>query len=164
VTLLARLPIVVEANVPAFSLLGQAQANHSRLWRNILTSLKTITETASELGKEAKESMEHLGRSAGKRLDVARDGTGGALHAVASGVRTTGRKSSEAIDHFATGAADRLDATASFVEDHDLRDAFAGLQKFGRRHLTGSVVAAAAIGFLAGSALHRATHSNGKST
>ena len=133
-----------------------------------MTNLKTITHTASELGKEAKQSMEHFGRSAGKRLDVARDGTGGVLHAVASGVRTTGRKSSEAIDHLATGAADRLDATASYVEDHDLRDAFTGLQKFGRRHLTGSVVAAAAIGFLAGSALRRMTHSNsnsnGKST
>jgi hypothetical protein len=127
-----------------------------------LTSLKTITETASELGKDAKDSMEALGRSAGKRLDVARDGTGGALHAVASGVRTTGRKSSQAIDHLATGTADRLDATASYVEKHDLGDVFTGVRKFGLRHLTGSLVAAAAVGFVAGTALRRATHSNGK--
>ena len=128
-------------------------------WRNILTTLRTLTETASELGKEARESMEDLGRSAGRKLDQARDDTGDALHAAASSVRKTGRKGSEAIDNLSTGAADRLDATASYVEDHDLRDVFTGLRKFGRRHLTGSLVAAAAFGFLAGSAINRATHS-----
>ena len=142
--------IVMEANVPYLS------------WRNILTTLRTLTETASELGKEARESVEELGRSAGKKLDQAREDTGDALRSAASSVRSTGRKSSEAIDNLATGAADRLDATASFVEDHDLRDALTGLQKFGGRHLTGCLVAAAAVGFLAGSAISRATHSCGR--
>ena len=124
-----------------------------------MTTLKTMTETASELGKEAKESIEELGRSAGRKLDKARDETGEALHTAASSVRTTGRQGCEAIDDLATGAADRLDATASYVEDHDLRDVFTGLRGFARRHLTGSLVAAVAVGFLAGSAICRATHS-----
>jgi ABC-type transporter Mla subunit MlaD len=127
-----------------------------------LTTLKTVTETASEVGKEANESIEELVRSAGRRLDEARDETGDALHAAASSVRTTGRQSSEAIDDLATGAADRLDATASYIEDLDLRDAVTGLRRFGRRHLTGCLLAAAAIGFLAGSALCRATHPRGR--
>jgi hypothetical protein len=143
-------------------LLEHAQANHPGLWRNILTTLRTLTETASELGKEAKESVEELGRSAGRKLDQARDDTGDALHAAASSVRSTGRKSSDAIDNCSTRTADRLDATASYIEDHDLRDAFTGLRKFARRHLTGSLVAAVAVGFLAGSAICRATHSCGK--
>jgi ElaB/YqjD/DUF883 family membrane-anchored ribosome-binding protein len=124
-----------------------------------LTTLRTLTDTAPELGKEARESMEDLGRSAGRKLDQARDDTGDALHAAASSVRTTGRKGSEAIDNLATGAADRLDATASYVEDHDLNDVVTGLRRFARRHLTGSLVAAAAVGFLAGSAISRATRS-----
>jgi ElaB/YqjD/DUF883 family membrane-anchored ribosome-binding protein len=126
-----------------------------------LATSKTITETASELGREAKDSIEELGRSAGRKLDEAREETGGALHTAASCVRKTGRQGSEAIDGLATGAADRLDATASYVEDHDLRDALTGLRRFGRRHLTGSLVVAGAIGFLAGSALSRATRSWG---
>jgi ABC-type transporter Mla subunit MlaD len=142
--------------------MGPVQANHPRLWRNILTTLKTVSETASELGKEAKESIDELVRSAGKKLDDARDDTGDALHAAASSVRTTGRQGSEAIDNLATGAADRLDATASYIEDHDLKDVYTGLRRFARRHLTGSLVAAVAIGFLAGSALSRVTHSCGK--
>jgi hypothetical protein len=127
-----------------------------------LTTLKTATESASELDKDAKESIEELVRSAGRRLDEARDETGEALHAAASSVRTTGRQGSEAIDNLATGTADRLDATASYIEDLDLRDVFTGLRRFGRRHLTGSLLAAAAIGFLAGSALSRMTHSCGR--
>jgi ElaB/YqjD/DUF883 family membrane-anchored ribosome-binding protein len=140
-------------------LLEHSQANHPRLWRNILTTLRTLTDTASELGNEARGSVEEFGRSADRKLDQARDDTGDALHAAASSVRCTGRKGSEAIDNLATGTADRLDATASYVEDHDLRDVFAGLRNFGRRHLTGSLVVAAAVGFLAGSALSKATHS-----
>jgi hypothetical protein len=129
-----------------------------------VTTLRTLTETASELGKDARESIEDLSRSAGRRLDEARDETAGALHTAASSVRKTGRQGSEAIDNLATGAADRLDATATFVEDHDLRDVYNGLRKFGRRHLTGSMVAAAAVGFLAGAALNRVAHSNRRST
>ena len=129
-----------------------------------MTTLRTLTETASELGKDARESLEDMGRSAGKRLDEARDETAGALHTAATSVRRTGRQSSEAIDNLATGAADRLDATATYVEDHDLRDVYNGLRKFGRRHLTGTVVAAAAVGFLAGAALNRVAYSYRRSS
>ena len=123
-----------------------------------MTSLKTLADTASELGKDARESVEELGRSAGRKLDEARDQTAGALHTAASSVRKTGRQSSEAIDNLATGAADRLDATAAYVDNHDLQDAFIGLRRFARRHLTESIVFAAAMGFLAGAAINRATH------
>ncbi len=130
--------------------------NLPRLWRNILTNLRTLTEKASELGAGAKESMDDLGRSAGRKLAEAREETGDALHSAASSVRATG----DAIDNFATGTADRLDATASYVEDRDLKGVFTDLRRFGRRHLTGSLVAAVGIGFLAGSAWNRATHSS----
>ncbi len=121
-------------------------------------------ESASDLGTGAKESIEELGRSAGRKMDGAREETGGALHAAASCVRKTGRQSTEAIGDLATGTADRLDATASYIEDHDLRDALTGLRRFGRKHLTGCVVAAGAIGFLAGTALSRAVRSPGKAS
>jgi ElaB/YqjD/DUF883 family membrane-anchored ribosome-binding protein len=124
-----------------------------------LTTLRTLTETASELGKEARESIEELGRSAGRKLDEARDDTGDAIHSAAASVRETGRQGSAAIGDCSTRTADRLDATASYIEDHDLGDALNGLRRFARRHLTGSLVAAAAIGFLSASALSRVTHS-----
>ena len=128
-----------------------------------MTDLKTVTESASRTCGQAMGSAEELGRSAGRRVDEARDETAEALHKAASSVRTTGRQGSEAIDNLAAGAADRLDASASYIEDHDLRSAVAGLQRFGRRHLAGSLLVAGVIGVLAGSALNRLTHSCGKS-
>lgn len=127
-----------------------------------MTTLRTVTETAAELGQQARESLEDLSQSAGKKLDAARDETGGALHSAASSVRRAGREGSAAIDKCSTRTADRLDATASYIEDHNLGDAFTGLRRFARRHPTSSLVAAAAIGFLAGSALSRVTHSRGR--
>jgi hypothetical protein len=127
-----------------------------------LTNFETVTETAASPGNDAKRAVEELGRSAGSRLNEARDETANRLHTAASTIRKTGRQGSEAIGNLATGAADRLDATASYVEDHDLQDAFNGLRRFGRRHLTGSLVFAAAVGFLAAAALNRATRSSGR--
>jgi hypothetical protein len=127
--------------------------------RDYMTNLKTVAETAVELGKHARESVEELGRSAGERLDEARDETGGALHAAASSIRATGRHGCEAVGGIANNTADKLDATASYVEDHDLRRVYAGLRKIGRRHMAGSLAIAAGIGFLAGAALVRVAHS-----
>jgi ElaB/YqjD/DUF883 family membrane-anchored ribosome-binding protein len=117
----------------------------------IVTTLKTVTETAADV----KESVQEFARSAGRKIDEAREGTGSALHAVASSVRN----GSAAIDSVAAGAAKKLDATGSFVENWELRDVFNGLRNFGRSHLAGTVMVAAAAGFLAGSALRRAAHS-----
>jgi ABC-type transporter Mla subunit MlaD len=119
-----------------------------------VTSLRTATDAASDLGKDAIGSVEEFGR----RIDDAKDQTAEALHTAASSVRRTGRQSSAAIDNAATGTADRLDETASYLDNHELSDVFNGLQNFGRRHLTGSLLFAAAVGFLAGAALQRAAH------
>jgi hypothetical protein len=120
-----------------------------------LTTLDTITGTASDLGKNAIDSIEDLRRSAGRKLDNVRDQTGDALHAAASSVRTTGRQSSKAIDEFATDAAKRLDATASYIEDTDVTGMFTGVWNYARRYPARSLVAAVAIGFFVGSAFGR---------
>ena len=120
-----------------------------------MATLRSLTDAASELGKDARESMEGLGRSAGRKLDGAREETADALHTAASSVRTSGKQ----IDHLAAGTADRLDATASFVGDYQLKDVMVSVRRFARRHLTESLVAAATIGVIAGVACHRAAHS-----
>jgi hypothetical protein len=80
-----------------------------------LTKLETLTETASGFAKQTRESIEELGRCAGRKLDAARDETGTALHSAVSSVRSTGRNSSAVIDNCSTHTADSLDATASYI-------------------------------------------------
>ena len=134
-----------------------------------MTTVKTLTDTvsdlgrtASEFGKETKGSVDELARTAARKLDEARMEAGDSLHSAASVVREKGRRSSEAIDSAANGAADRMDATATYIKDHDLKDAAMGLRRFSRKHMAGSLLAAGAVGFLVGSALVRATHSCAK--
>jgi len=129
-----------------------------------MSSLREFADAASEIGKDAKGSVEEFGRSAGRKLDDARDQTAGALHATASSIRKTGREGAEAIDNLATDTADRIDTTASYVDNHDLQDGLNGLRKFARQHLAESLVVATAIGFLAGAALNRATHTCSKTS
>ena len=120
--------------------------------------MRTLTETASAIGDkvaEARETVDDVAQAAGKTLDAGREETAGKLRTAASSIRTTGRQSSQAIDRIAKGTAERLESTASFVQDCDLKSVSAGLRQFARRHVTGSLVVAAALGFLAGSALRR---------
>ena len=115
-------------------------------------------KATSELGKEAKESVEELARSAGRKMDAIRGETGAVLHTAACSVRAAGLEGTEALDELVAGTAAQLDATASFVENYDLRDVCTSLRMLAHRHLTGSLVAAAVIGFFAGFAIRRATH------
>jgi hypothetical protein len=113
-----------------------------------VATLRSVIDNTTEFGKETRESVEGFARSAGEKLEAARTGTGEALHAAASSVR----KSSAAIENVATGTADRLDATASYVEGWSLRE-------FARNHMSAFVIMAAAIGFWAGSAMGGAGNS-----
>src|SRR5229473_4084085 len=111
--------------------------------------MMNLTETASLLGakvSEAQARAEDVSRAAGKKLDEA----AGALHTAASSVRSTAREGCEAIDGLATNAADKLDATASYVQDHDLRGVLTGCRRLIRRYPTGSLIFATAIGCFAG--------------
>jgi hypothetical protein len=129
-----------------------------------MNTIQNMTKSVTELGNGARQSVEELSRSAASVLDEAREHTGAALHSAASSLRSTATEGSQAIDNIAGGTADRLDATATFVEDHDLRSAVKGVRRFGLRHMTGFLVAAAAIGFVAGSVFGGATHCCGKRT
>jgi hypothetical protein len=111
--------------------------------------LKTVVETATGV----KDSVEEFTRSA-------KESTGSALHSAASSVRS----GSATIDNVANGAAAKLDATGSFIENWELRHVFNGMRDFGRNHLAGTVMVAAAAGFFAGSALRRSVHSCARST
>jgi hypothetical protein len=102
--------------------------------------MTNLMETASQLGA---------------KVTATKDQAADALHAAASSVRATGRQGSEAVDNLATGAADRLDATASYVEDCDLRGVFAGFRQAVRRHPAGALMIATAVGFCAGSTIRR---------
>jgi len=116
-----------------------------------MATLKSAAETALELGREVKESVVEMGRSAGQKIGDARDQASGALHEAAHSVRHSSAK----IENLAKGTARRLDATASFVEDFNTKNASVALRRFAKNHSTAVLLTAAAIGFMSGFALGR---------
>jgi hypothetical protein len=116
-----------------------------------MSTLREMAGSAVDLGQDVKDSVEEFTRTAGRKIAVARDTTGSALHSAASSVR----ESSAAIEGAGRNAAGRLDATAKFVEDFTTPKISAKLRQFGRNNVTAFVVAGLAVGFLVGSALSR---------
>ena len=117
-----------------------------------------IKETTSRARAElyrGQASMDDLGRTAGEKLDEARQATAGALENAAFSVRTTGRHGAETIDTLSESAAGKLDSTAAYVRSHDVGGMLINLRQVIGRNPAGFLLLAAGIGFLAGSAVRR---------
>ena len=52
-------------------------------------------------------------------------------------------------------AADKLEATADYVREHDVKDMISDVERFVKDHPSQSLIAAAAVGFLVGRAFRR---------
>jgi hypothetical protein len=121
-----------------------------------------ITETATRVGAglyRGQERMDDLGRTAGEKLDEARQVTAAALENTASSVRTTGRHGAETIETLSESAAGKLDSTAAYVRSHDVGGMLTNLRQMIGRNPAGFLLLAAGIGFLAGSAARRSKSS-----
>lgn len=117
-----------------------------------------ITDTATRAGaalSRAQEQMKDLGRTTGEKLDEARNGTADALETAACSVRTTGRNGAETIGNLSESAAGKLDSTAAYVRRNDVGAMVSNLRQVIVRNPTGSLILAAGIGFLAGTAVRR---------
>jgi len=115
------------------------------------TTLKDVTDSALDLGRDVKDSAEQFGRAASGKIDTAREQASGALRDAAASVR----KGSARIDVMAGSAASRLDAAATAVKDADMKSVSAGVRRFGQNNLGATVAFAVAFGFLVGSAFRR---------
>jgi hypothetical protein len=110
-----------------------------------------MAEAAANAGRDVKDSVMEFGKTAGRKIDTAREQTGDALRGAASSVR----EGSAHLDVLAGNTASRLDAAATAVKEADLSSVCSGLRRFGQNNLTATVVAAVAIGYLIGSAFGR---------
>jgi hypothetical protein len=114
-------------------------------------TLKDVTEAATNMSRDVKDSVVEFGKSAGRKIDTAREQTGDALREAASSVR----QGSARIDVLAGSAASRLDAAATALKEANFNSVCTGVRRFAQNNLTATVVAAIAIGYLVGSALNR---------
>jgi hypothetical protein len=97
---------------------------------------------------------EKVSRISEKMDNISHD-TGGGLHAAASSIR----RRSEAVADLAESAATKLDDAGSYVEEHDLKWMIGASRQILRRYRAKSLLIAVGVGFLAGLAIRRLTHS-----
>jgi len=124
-----------------------------------VTNIANLAETAIEFGKDAKDSIDRLAKSAEKllqsaseALDDKRGNTGDVLHGAAKSIKNKGRQSADALTDFTDSAADKLHATAKYIENTNFRGM---ARNFARRTPALSLAIAAAVGFFLASALMR---------
>ena len=105
-----------------------------------------VSDTASQ----AREKASEYGRSAVDKLDQGRHSAAGALQRTASTLRNSG---GGRMGDVANRAADKIERTATYMRDHDVRDMVSDVEGAVRRNPGPSLLIAAAFGFLLGSAI-----------
>lgn len=116
-----------------------------------MSTIKTVADSAVELGHNVKDTVEEFSRTASQKLGEVRDSTGSALHSAASTVR----QGQAAVNNVAAGTASKLDATGNFVENCTTGNMIASVRNFSSNHMGQVFLAAVAVGFIAGTLLNR---------
>ena len=122
--------------------------------RDTESTVTGVKEKASEAAEKAKEKATELGRSAEAKIDEKRATAAGALDSAAATLHEKAQSlpGGERVSSMAHTAADKLESTADYVREHDVRDMMGDVEHFVKDHPTQSLIAAAAVGFLVGRA------------
>lgn len=104
----------------------------------------------------AEDRVKEAGHDAMKAFDGKRSSAADSLAGVATNLHSgadkaaeLGQKSGEKVSNFAHGAADKLQASADYVREHDFKDMMQSVEGFVRRNPGQALVAAGVVGFLA---------------
>ena len=105
----------------------------------------------SDAAQDAKQRASDMGRNAMESLDRGRQTAANKLDSAASSLRNV--QSSGRVGDMAHRAADKIERTAHYMRDHDVRDMVTDVEGAVRRNPGPSLAIAAAFGFLLGTAL-----------
>jgi ElaB/YqjD/DUF883 family membrane-anchored ribosome-binding protein len=114
-------------------------------------------DSISDAATKAKAKVEEFGRSAVSKFDEGRAGAADALSSAASNLHdkaasfTAGQT---AVD-MAHTTADKIEATADYVRNHDMKQMLADVESVVKSHPGPSLLVAVAVGYLAGRAFRR---------
>ncbi len=113
-----------------------------------------IKDQVAENATEAKDKIQEAGRNVQSKIDETRTPAADKLQSAASALheKAGSLPGGETVAGLAHGAADRMQATADYVRDHDVQHMTADVEAFVRRRPGQSLLAAAAVGFLIGRA------------
>ena len=103
-----------------------------------------MKKNVSDKAADAKEALNDLGRKAADKLEDSRQSTASALERGASSLHST----SDQLSEFGHTAADRIQSTADYVRQTDLRGMAEDIQDVVKRYPGASLAVAAVLGFI----------------
>jgi ElaB/YqjD/DUF883 family membrane-anchored ribosome-binding protein len=117
----------------------------------------TVSEKASDTINQAKDKVSDLGRAAADRIDDNRDAAASGLDRAASALHEKAESlpGGEKVTNFAHTAADKLNSTADYVREHDVRRMIGDVETIVKDNPGPSLLIAAALGFLVARAFSR---------
>ena len=113
-----------------------------------------LKDQVAENATKAKDKVQEAARNVQSKIDETRTPAADKLQNAASALheKAGSLPGGETVAGLAHGAADRMQATAEYVRDHDVQRMTADVEAFVRRRPGQSLLAAAAVGFLIGRA------------
>lgn len=112
-------------------------------------------EALGDLAHRANEKVSEMGRAGGDLLAEGQKGAANALQSTAESVREAGWSSSDALADLTGNTARKLEAAAQYVREQDCGSMYQDMKAAVRRNPGPSIVAAVAIGCLAGAVWRR---------
>ena len=118
-------------------------------------TVQKVKNAVSDAAEKAQQKTGQVGRAVQDKIEENRGPAADKLEGVASTLQQKAETlpGGEKVANLARDAADKMEATAQYVREHDVRDMMADLENLVRRHPAQSLFAAAAVGFLVGRAL-----------
>ena len=115
----------------------------------------TLKDKVTDAAVKVKEKTEEFGKSVQNKIDEQRTPATDTLHTAASKLHESAENlpGGEKVTSIAHGAADKLEATAGYIRDHDVQAMMTDVENVVRRFPGRSLLIAAGVGFLLGRAL-----------
>ena len=115
---------------------------------------QNVKDKVADTAATAKQKISDVGAQATEQIDSKRGPAADALESAASSIheKAGSLPGGETVRGVAHSAADKLESTAGYIREHDLKSMFADVEGIVRRNPGPSLLAAAFVGFLVGRA------------
>ena len=112
-------------------------------------------ETVEDLANKAKDKTAQFGRAAAQTIEDGKQVAGDAIDSAASSIKSAASATGDAVSGFAKKAAGAFDSSAEYMRNNDLKSMASDVTDVVKRNPGPALLAAVAVGFLAGAALRR---------
>jgi ElaB/YqjD/DUF883 family membrane-anchored ribosome-binding protein len=111
-------------------------------------------DAIADAARKGKEKVQDLARTTADRIEEKRVGAANALHSASSTLheKAGDLPGGDKVNEMAHATADKLDAAATYVKEHNTRQMMRDVEATVKRHPGRSILIAAALGFLVGRA------------